>query len=73
MQGKVTIVSGDAARGLMTTLEEISKQNTQLIADNEQFKANDERFKAENEELKRELAKPKTLTGKVLSWFKKEA
>lgn len=66
MQGKVTIVSGDAAKGLMFSLEGISKQNQQLIEDNEQFKA-------ENEEFRKELAKPKTVTGKVLAWFKKEA
>lgn len=64
MKGKVTIISGESAKGLIATLEEISKQNQQLIVDNEQFKA-------ENEEFRKELAKPKTLTSKAISWLKR--
>lgn len=72
MKGTITIASGDAANGLMATLEDINKQNAQLIADNEEFRRNDERFKIENEEFRKELAKPKTLTGKALAWLKGE-
>lgn len=84
MQGKITIVSGEAAKGLIGILEEISKQNAQLLAndeqlkaDNEEFRRNDEQLKADNakfvaddEEFRKKLAEPRTVTERIKSWWR---
>lgn len=62
MQGKVTIVSGEAAKGLIGALEEIKAQNQQLIEDNKKFVADDDEFR-------QKLAEPRTITEKIKSYF----
>lgn len=77
MKGRFTIVSGEAAKGLIATLEGISKQNAQLLAENEEFRRNDEQLKADNakfvaddEEFRQKLAEPRTVTEKIKSWWR---
>lgn len=62
MQGKVIIISGEAAKGVIGKLEEISNQNIQLLADNKKFEASDEEFR-------QKLAEPRTITEKIKSWW----
>lgn len=77
MQGKITIVSGEAAKGLIGTLEEIRAQNTQILAENEEFRRNDEQMKADNakfvaddEEFRQKMAEPRTVIEKIKSWWR---